>query len=227
MFQFPPHSLGERQQPLLVNGIKHVCEFMIKQEPVLTELDQKLADGDMGVNVSKACQSVLNELNSYPDSTDPHVIFSNLAYSLRHFGGSSGAFFSMFFVKFSETFQNKENSVSTWRDALKIGTDAISQLGGAKEGQKTLLDALYPVCRAFDSFESSGEFTSTELNRLLVLLAKAAEDGANNTENMRSGIGRSAYQGDKSIGFVDPGAASIKLLLQAVVEYSGATENKK
>jgi hypothetical protein len=45
------------------------------------------------VNVAKACQAILSELDSFPDSRDPHAIFTNLAYSLRHFGGSSGAFF--------------------------------------------------------------------------------------------------------------------------------------
>jgi hypothetical protein len=111
----------------------------------------------------------------------------------------------MFFVKFSDYFQNKENSLATWSEAVKVchyywqvhsitsllflffllsdifshfqtGADAISELGGAKEGQKTLLDALYPLCRAFNTFASE-DASPVDLNRLIPLLFNAAEEG--------------------------------------------------
>jgi hypothetical protein len=47
------------------------------------------------------------------------------------------------------------------------------------EGQKTLLDALFPVCRAFASYHSSG---TLDLNALVSLLATAAAEGMHASE---------------------------------------------
>jgi len=195
--------------------IQCVCERLIKEKDLLTDLDLKTGDGDMGVNVAKACAFVLSELPTYPCNNN-QTLFNNLTFGLRYYGGSSGAFFSTFFSAFADAFSDpsKDSDPTTWVKALEEGIHAVSALGGAKEGHKTMLDAFYPTLRSLQTRLGSG-LTTPEL---LALAAKAADEGAKSTEAMQSKAGRSEYIGEKSKGHKDPGATAVALVFQELSE---------
>ena len=87
----------------------------------------------------------------------------------------------------------------------------IKEIGGAKLGDKTLIDALEPAVIAAE--QVAGDISET-LDRMQV----AAGEGAKATETMISRIGRSSYLGERSRGAMDPGATFVYLFLKAMSE---------
>jgi dihydroxyacetone kinase-like protein len=93
--------------------------------------------------------------------------------------------------------------------ALEAATNGIAGLGKAAEGEKTMLDALFPASRAARAALDGG----ADLSAVLGAARDAAEAGAAATEPMQATKGRASYLGERSIGHRDPGATSAALLL--------------
>ncbi len=77
-----------------------------------------------------------------------------------------------------------------------------------------MLDALVPARAAFAGAVDSG----TGLADAAAIAADAAEAGARATIPLLATKGRASYLGERSIGHVDPGAASSALLLRALAD---------
>jgi dihydroxyacetone kinase-like protein len=90
--------------------------------------------------------------------------------------------------------------------------DGIVRLGKAEEGDKTMIDALAPAVAAYDA--AVGEGTAAAVRAAL----GAAEKGAEATVPLQARKGRASYLGPRSVGHLDPGAASTVLLFQALAD---------
>ena len=58
-----------------------------------------------------------------------------------------------------------------------------------------------------------------DLGEIAVPVAEAAEQGAENTINLKAKTGRAAYMGDRTIGVKDPGATATAMILRAISNY--------
>jgi dihydroxyacetone kinase len=96
---------------------------------------------------------------------------------------------------------------------LDQGCGAISDLGGAKPGDRTMLDALDPFVKELR--QNPGVKTPPEL---LLAAVEASERGVDATARMKPRMGRSSYLGDRVLGHPDPGARAISIWLRAVCE---------
>ena len=91
----------------------------------------------------------------------------------------------------------------------------IEEVGGARVGDKTILDALQPaVIAAQNSLKSN----TNDLQRVLHDAATAAKDGAEHTADMVAKIGRASYLGERSRGTIDPGAMFIYIFLNEIAQ---------
>jgi dihydroxyacetone kinase len=102
-----------------------------------------------------------------------------------------------------------------WVEALEQGCQAISELGGAQPGDRTMLDALDPFVKTLQQHGT------------LMAAVKAAEDGAAATAGMKPRRGRSSYLGDRVLGHPDPGARAVVIWLRAACEILDATAVEK
>ena len=99
------------------------------------------------------------------------------------------------------------------RDHLtQLDAAGVRQLGAAREGDKTMVDALAPATRAFSKAIADGAAPDDTLS----VLAEAASAGAAATVSMQALKGRASYLGPRSVGHEDPGAASTALILAAL-----------
>jgi dihydroxyacetone kinase len=90
---------------------------------------------------------------------------------------------------------------------------AISELGGAKPGDRTMLDALDPFVKALK------KRVDGKASRESILAAvEAAERGLEATARMKPRLGRSSYLGDRVLGCPDPGAKAVAVSLRAASE---------
>jgi dihydroxyacetone kinase len=117
------------------------------------------------------------------------------------------------FLRWGSVLEGSERTgLAKWAEALDQGCLAVSELGGATPGDRTMLDALVPFT---ESLKGSGETLSREI---VLAAVEAAERGADATTQMKPCVGRSSYLGERVIGHPDPGAKAIAIWLRAASE---------
>jgi dihydroxyacetone kinase len=99
-----------------------------------------------------------------------------------------------------------------WAAAIAEACNAVSDMGGARLGDRTMLDALIPFAQQFQQ----AVVTGNSLRQALETAVVAAERGAESTARLRGRRGRSSYLGDRVLGHPDPGAMAVAIWLRAV-----------
>ena len=117
----------------------------------------------------------------------------------------------MLFLRFGNVLQNsRESGLAKWAEAAGEGYLAIRELGGAKPGDRTMLDALDPFVRSLSHARENGPCET------LRAAVEEARRGAEDTARMMPRMGRSSYLGDRVLGYPDPGAKAVVIWLDAV-----------
>lgn len=194
-------------------AIEAACKALIDAEGELTEMDRIVGDGDLGASMKRAATVVQESMDFYPLDDAPATLKA-LGHTLRGaLGGSSGPLYGVFFLRCGNVLETSGwTELDQWANALEEGVGAISELGGAKQGDRTMLDALYTFVAAL---KNPGTNATREALRFAVQEAKR---GAEATAQMTPRLGRSSYLGDRVIGHSDPGATAVAIWLGAVVE---------
>jgi dihydroxyacetone kinase len=195
-------------------AIEAACRALIDAEDELTEMDRVTGDGDLGTSMQRAAKAVQRAVGSYPLDDVPATL-NALGHTVRReLGGSSGPLYGVLFLRCSKVLASSgATGPAQWADALDKGCVAISELGGAKPGDRTMLDALDPFVKALK--KSIGDKTPHEA---FVAAVEAAERGVEATAQMKPRVGRSSYLGNRVLGHPDPGAKAITIWLRAVSE---------
>lgn len=187
-------------------AIDAACNALIEAEGVLTEMDRITGDGDLGASMKRGAIAIQVALDSYPVDDVPATLKALGRTLQRELGGSSGPFYGVFFLRCGSALSKATSSgAAKWSEALEEGCRAISELGGAKPGDRTMLDALDPFVKSLRQTESWEES------------AQAAAQGAAATAQMIPRLGRSSYLGDRVLGHPDPGAQAVAIWLRACV----------
>ncbi|MGC1298848.1 MAG: dihydroxyacetone kinase subunit DhaL [Alloacidobacterium sp.] len=194
-------------------AIQATCQALIAAEGELTEMDRITGDGDLGASMKRAAAAVRDAVDSYPlDAVS--ATFKALGHTLRHeLGGSSGPLYGVLFLRAGKVLEDSGSTgPAQWTEALDQGCHAISELGGAKPGDRTMLDALDPFVK---SLKGAGGNVSREA---LLTAVEEAERGVEATAQMIPRMGRSSYLGDRVLGHPDPGAKAVAIWLRAASE---------
>ena len=199
------------------NG-KTIVISMIKtiqaNKEYLSEIDGAIGDGDHGINMSKGftkCEALLK---------DKEVSFGEALTSLgdvlfNEIGGSMGPLYGLLFTEMGKSIQEKDViNASSLNDMLGDGLGALREIVTAKVGDKTLMDVLIPAKESLQNSVNDGY----DLVSTLEKMKAAAEKGKDATTDMVAKFGRASRLGERSIGVVDPGAASSCLLLKAIAD---------
>jgi dihydroxyacetone kinase len=184
-------------------AIEAACRALLQAEAKLTELDRVTGDGDLGVSMARGANAVLAALPEYPLQDIPATLKALGNTLRRELGGSSGPLYGVLFLRCGSVLA----ATHQWTEAIAQGCEAITGLGGAKPGDRTMLDALYPFAEAFSQGMDAA--------------IAAAEQGAEATAQMYPRLGRSSYLGERVIGHPDPGAVALVIWLRAVCEAFG------
>jgi dihydroxyacetone kinase len=207
----PPQTAQGRQ---LRKVLSAACEALIAAAPRLTELDQIVGDGDLGISLARGAAAVIDSLDAYPVDNIAAAL-RDLGLTLqRTLGGTSGALYAVFFLRGAQRLRAQSSTdVHVWAEAFRAGTEGIAELGGAQAGDRTMLDALQPASEAFLAAIEA----KTPLPAALQTALTAAEKGARATANLTPRRGRSSYLGQRVLGHADPGAVAVAVWFKAVV----------
>jgi phosphoenolpyruvate---glycerone phosphotransferase subunit DhaL len=187
--------------------IRAATQTLIEHVEELTSLDQAIGDGDHGLNMKRGAEAIQSRL--------PELEGKNLNDTLRAMGmtcmsvigGSSGPVFGTLLVTLAKELPAAPQAADLAR-AVATGIAALTRLGKAEVGQKTLLDVLDPVRRMLDSGGAD----------LTARVRQTALDAAAATASMPAIKGRASFLGERALGNVDPGSRSMALIIVAVCD---------
>lgn len=212
----PAESAPTRESAkALQRAIQAVCSSFIMAEPQLTELDRLVGDGDLGVSMERGAKAVQHALSTYP-LDDIAGTLEALSHTAREaLGGTSGPLYGVLFLRLANALRvSQRHDLAAWAGAVNAACKAMSDLGGAKAGDRTMLDALIPFAEALQG-EAAKEHSPKQA---LLVAVKASEAGAEATAQMMPRRGRSSYLGERTLGHEDPGAVAITIALTALAE---------
>jgi dihydroxyacetone kinase len=182
-----------------------------RAEAHLTELDAAAGDGDLGASMTRGA-AVIRALPEEVWSLHPGDVLTRIADALRRaIGGTSGPLYATALLRAAQTLPETP-AAPDWSAALAAGVNAIAELGGAKPGDRTMLDALHPAATAFAAGLGAGRSAAEAWGEAVA----AAQEGAAATAQMFPRLGRASYLGHRAIGTLDAGAAAAAIWMQAV-----------
>lgn len=188
-------------------SVRIIANALVRAEGELTELDRRVGDGDLGINLARGARSLLAAERDLDASSSPRALLQAVAERIRsEVGGTSGPLYSLFVLAVADALPNdREPSVADWTSAAAAGTAMVREIGGAAPGDSTMVDALQP---AVDALVARGGDVAAA--------AVAARAGAARTAALLPSLGRSSYVGDRAVGVPDPGAVAIAVQFEAL-----------
>lgn len=180
----------------------------------LCELDSIIGDGDHGLTISKGFNNAVKqiEINKPKNIRDLFLVAGNAIIDLV--GGVTGIVFGSMFTSMGEAIPETVTSIGIEEliEMFEKGLDNSLTVGkGAKPSEKTMVDALYPAVLSLK--KSSNE--NKPLKEALEAMSMAADKGALSTKDMIATKGRARYLRERSLGYQDPGATSMAIIIKA------------
>jgi phosphoenolpyruvate---glycerone phosphotransferase subunit DhaL len=191
--------------------IQAATQTLIDHVEELTALDQAIGDGDHGLNMRRGAQAIQAKMDLLSTQTLNEALKTMGLTCMSTIGGSSGPVFGTLLVTLGKELPTQPNAASL-AQALDAGIKALTRLGKAEVGQKTLLDVLDPVRQVL---AAAGDLQGPEL---LARVRQCADDSVRATAQMEAGRGRSSFLGERALGHVDPGSRSMALIIGSICD---------
>lgn len=192
-----------------------VADLMREQENYLGEIDSFAGDGDHGRGMVRGSDAAVKAIADAPENAGPSQLLklAGRAWAMQA-GGTSGVLWGASLEAAANTLTDDAESYSPEQApvAVKAFADSMVTLGGAKMGDKTLLDSLLPFSKALSD-------SSAELRIAWAEAAEVAQHSAKETAALSPKKGRARPLAEKSVGHPDPGAVSMGMILELVGKY--------
>ncbi|UXS41502.1 dihydroxyacetone kinase subunit DhaK [Agrobacterium tumefaciens] len=201
-------AAGER----LRSAAERVARALIAAEPTLTQLDSVTGDGDLGTSMVRGAEAILTlPGESFADVSGGLMAMANAMR--KAIGGSSGPFYATGLMRASRHLAGIEKpTAQQMAEAFVAAVLAVSELGGAKPGDRTMIDSLHPAAETFRDKLAAGA-SADEAWRSA---SAAGIAGAEATTSMKPRLGRASYLGERAIGHPDAGAVAVSIWLEAI-----------
>ncbi len=189
-----------------------VAGALIAAEPKLTQLDSVTGDGDLGTSMGRGAEAILAlPMESFADVSGGLMAMANAMR--KAIGGSSGPFYATGLMRASRHLAGIEKpTAQQMAEAFVAAVAAVSELGGARPGDRTMIDALHPAAETFRD-KLAGGASAAEAWRSAVAAGVA---GAEATASMKPRLGRASYLGERAVGHLDAGAVAVSIWLEAI-----------
>jgi dihydroxyacetone kinase len=197
----------------------------------LGRLDAVAGDGDHGLTMTHGARAVRQAVDHNPDAGAADLL-ARVAMAMGSIGGTIGPIYAMALLKVAGVVRGADarwdrggeaadgsgggsdaSAVALLRECAESGAGAITALGSAKPGDKTVLDALAPLVDSLRASEGERAPLQVALDRARI----AALGGAAATTSMVAIVGRAARLGEQSRGSPDAGATSFAIIVAAAV----------
>ena len=192
-----------------------IADAMSADRDRLCALDGIIGDADHGIAMElgfSAARDAVAALDT--GATDPTTLLNTAAKSfLNAVGASSGPLYATAFMRGAAAVKGKASLDDADAVAMfQAMAKGIQDRGKAEPGEKTMVDAWGPAAQAAGEALASGKGLAGSLEAA----AQAAKAGAEATKAMIAAKGRASRLGERSLGHMDPGAASAVTVIEAM-----------
>ena len=190
--------------------LQNACAAVTAAEQELTEIDSRFGDADHGLTMSKITKAISAAAGESEGGIQAMLDDAAMTVMVLN-GGSAVPLWNTWLDGLQEA-APEGNEIDTagiqaiFAKALK----ALSDMSGAKVGDKTMMDALIPASQAIAAYSGSDEAG------LFDAAAQAALQGAEASKQFVSKFGRAKSYGEQTIGTPDAGAASMAYFFQGL-----------
>ena len=190
--------------------LQNACAAVTAAEQELTEIDSRFGDADHGLTMSKIAKAVSAAAGESEGGIQAMLDDAAMAVMVLN-GGSAVPLWNTWLDGLQEE-APEGNEIDTagiqaiFAKALK----ALSDMSGAKVGDKTMMDAVVPAV------EAAQACASDDPADVFAAAADAAEAGAAASEQFASKFGRARSYGEQTIGTPDAGAVSTSLFFRGL-----------
>lgn len=198
----------------VTDGLRRVVAVLAEQEDYLGRLDSVAGDGDHGQGMVLGSSAALKTAERAKDaSAGVRTLFIRAGDAWSEgAGGTSGALWGAALTAVGGVLSDDEGvTAQQVVEAVNRAEEAILRLGGATEGDKTLVDALIPFARTLRE-----QAATKSLAQAWQQAAEAARDSADHTSELKATLGRARTHGEKSVGTPDPGAISLAMVVAEI-----------
>lgn len=202
----------------IVKALEGIKDKMAEKEPELAKIDAVAGDGDHGRGMVKGSSYAAEaarkayELGAGAGST---LVAAGKSWA-KNAGGTSGVLWGSALEKAGKTLGDKSKKI-TLKDvseAVNAGKERMLELGGAKPGDKTMLDVLMPFSKALEKAVDDESGIKKGWKKGL----EVAKDACEKTKDMIPKVGRARPQAERSVGTPDAGAVSMTMAIESVLE---------
>lgn len=195
----------------LAARLQHACAEVVAAEAELTEIDSHFGDADHGLTMVKIANAIEGAVAEADGGIQEMLDDAAMAVMVLN-GGSAVPLWNTWLDALQEAAPEGDTADAAQLKAMFASAlEDLSDMSGAKVGDKTMMDAFIPACEAIAACEGDEA-------ALFDAAAQAAEAGAENTKNFASKFGRAKSYGDKTIGTPDAGAVSMARFFKGLVQ---------
>lgn len=193
----------------------HMANVIIENEVPFCDLDSVAGDGDFGMSVAKGFKQLKTEWDDISQDNIGAFLKGCSMIITEYCGGASGPIWGSAFRSAAKYADGKmELSLTELAGMMQSAVDGIQKRGGAKLGDKTLLDALIPAVVSLKDSAGKGEDMVVAMRKG----AEAAVAGAEHTKQLVATKGRASYVGERSMNYPDAGAVAVSVIFTEITK---------
>lgn len=188
----------------------------------LCRLDGVIGDADHGIAMEQGFGAASKAVDALPaGATLADQLNAAAKGFLNAVGASSGPLYATAFMRAAKAAGARVEMPMNEAPGLIVAmAEGIRSRGKAETGEKTMVDVWAPASAA----AGQGMADHLPVSEIMARIREVAAAGADSTRSMVATKGRSARLGERSLGHVDPGAASAAMVLDVMAKEWGKHE---
>ena len=197
-----------------------------ERSAMLSKLDSVGGDGDHGATMVRFMEGLEQSMDAADEKSTSAMLKDAGWSAMDAGGGASSAILGTFVAGMGDVEIGKKLDGRSLAESFHVGLRAVLRQTKARQGDKTMMDALFPAVEALEQAALLGRTAGTAMKAAAV----AAEQGAIATRQMIARHGRAKSLGERSLGHADPGATSVAILFAAfssVLEHDEAESRRQ
>ena len=190
--------------------LKNACAAVCAAQEELTEIDSKFGDADHGLTMTKIAGAIAGAVDTAEGGIQSMLDAAAMAVMSLN-GGSAVPLWNTWLDGLQEEAPEGEIiDTAGVKTIFARALEELSDMSGAKVGDKTMMDALIPASEAIAAY------TGDDIDQMFAAAAEAAAQGAEKSREFVSKFGRAKSYGVKTIGTPDAGAVSMSCFFQGL-----------
>ncbi|ARO13107.1 dihydroxyacetone kinase subunit DhaL [Propionibacterium freudenreichii] len=203
--------MGDERVTKVAAWLHDYADTITEHSQELTDLDREIGDADHGFNMERGVKAIA--ALDPAQFADPGAYLKKVGMTLvSTVGGAAGPLYGTLFLRMATALPTDTAlTTATFAKALRAGLEGVTQRGKSAVGDKTMVDALAPAVERLEADAAAGD----KLANALKHASTAAQQGRDATVDLVARRGRASYLGERSKGHLDPGAASLTMLIES------------